>query len=965
MHMRVRHFFIVLTALVGGILVVLPTPSLAASTLFSTKTRLVQVKGQPQVYAIVDGKKHYIRSLDSLHSYAFLKKSIEPITEKDLNNLSEANLIMSPLGPRVYVLDAARGAKLWIPNEESFVKGGHKWENIVRVTGADSRSYRNVQLVKSAENNIIYYLDNDHPERHEVTNTSDLAAAGLSESVIMVVPQPLIDGYALGTPFSPTLIVTPPVSAGTLTVTAGTEPASSTIPAGTIRNVIWRVDFAAQSAPVTVYSITVSKRGVISENSVERLRLVDTAGNALGNPLKFADGKAKFVFPQPILVQPGQPKTFRFVAGFSGVGTQATFALALVSAQDINANTPVVGSFPMMSAEHHIIAGTGVIGKLVVTPADLSSTERSIIVGSANQALARFVLSAKGGNENILLDRLQFTILGGADATSFTKYRLVDDLNKTVTAVFTPNGYRLTVDMSKTPYTIVRGESRTLTLRADVSGGQDRSAQFTLQGDEDIEVHGATMKLNILPSAGAPSFNFPVGSGTNGVANTIAIKPGQVTMALSTTSPTGAIPRGSRAVVLAVYEIRTLGQAMRWESVGVRLTTAGSNTPLDGVISLREKGKSAFGTVDANAVLNDIKTAAFSPQPIIAAGKTLIVEVVADIPQAAKLGDVYQVTLSDAVFTAITGGGRITFSSAVSSAARAVQELSLSIRLDPKFVPGRVVAGQKKIKIGRFLMQTSGGEAIKVEQVTLATTSAANLQFSNGFSNLKFGNVTIATPTGTPYIFTINASLAANRETGYDVYIDTALASGNQTISLALQEVVAYGATSRAPVAVQSDGQATPILTVAKTIVTVASDAAFVGGVTAKTATAVLGKFVVTASAAEDIIISQVVIAEAGGSSGFSVSRGYKNLKLTNAATGAALSGTIASPAAGAGGNPLTGFKVKASQAITVNVVADTTGAAAGDTIQLVVLSITARGVTSTLTIPIADLPSTMVAVSF
>ena len=949
---------IVITALVIAALsyVAATAPVAKATSLLDrVAVRLVQVKDSPRIYAVTREHKYLFRSPTSFRSYSYADSKIETISSEVLAKLPDVRLIKSSLGPRVYLLDAESGQKFWFPTEASFVNSAEKWADIFEVSAFDARSYPNARLVRAAGSADVYYLDLEKQTRALVPSPSVFGAKGFSWAKVLTVPVAALEGYALISPLdSTTPIPEEPLEGPQLSISAGSDIPAATFPSGTIRNRVWNLRFTADNGAVRLQSLKILKRGYARDADIEGLAMVDETGFLLTRPQRVVEGLTDFVLTEPLVITPSQARVLTITANFASGQTisQTTFSLSVSDASQVTANTAVRGQFPLVSATHTLIPASNIIGQLSVDSVEISSSPRNVVIGAADQILNRWQFSLSGGAEDALIERLIFTQLGNGRVTDFNQYELVDEQNKVAAKTAAIRGQSMLIDFGKTPYRLRRGETKVLSLRADVVGGQNNTSQFIIQNDYDIYAKGATNNYALLALAGPAEGSFPLGDRHNSAFNAVFIEPGKVLVELNAQSPAGAITRGARDAVLASFDIKALGQALQLEKVVLKILTAAPHTTLTESVTIKIKGGSAIGSVSAASVMDSAQTIYLSSPPTIQSGKIVTIEIVGNVDAAASTADRYQVELSNAGFVVPGTTDRLTFSPTISAAVRDVQEITLRVRHDPRFMPAAAApAGSKNFKIGRYLFQPSAGERVKIEQVTLTALGTTPVRFSDGYSNLKLGGKAIGAPNGNPHIFALVSEINAGSEAGFDLVIDTTSATDGQTVQFKVEDVVATGTVSKTKVPVQFENSTTPAILFKRSKLTFSLNNNFAGGQTAKTAAAIIGSFTVVVDSAEDITMSEITITEASSSSGLSVTRGYKNLRLTEAANGRTISRTAASPVGGAGGNLLTGGPtLKPGQILTFNVVVDATGAADGDSIQLILSLIKAEGRTSRLT---------------
>ncbi|MFA7286251.1 MAG: hypothetical protein WC052_01120 [Patescibacteria group bacterium] len=948
-----------------GFVIVRPAPVRAAS-LFDASVEIVR-DGSGKLFGVVNGQWHHFRSLDIFKSYAYTGKTIREVTTE---KTATVRYIISSLGSRVYQVDEVTGQKLWFPNEASFLNAGGKWNEIVRVSGEDSRAYENARLVKSADDAAVYFLDIAQGTRALIGSAEDFLKANFQWHRILTVPPSLLAAYRDVGMFDASTPVEPlPTNNSTgLQVELRTIVASA-IPTGTVRNAVATLSLKAAQQSVVVTGVTLTKQGFLPDNYFSGVSLSDEDGVLLGRPQRFADGRVQFSFGNGILVDASGKALTVNVDTTSEVvaGAQSSFTLSIQKSSDIQTAqaVSVPGTFPLVTTSIGVINGVNRIGGLVVDSVVLSTGMRDIRVGTKSQDLTRFRVTASGG-EAVLLKSIVLHGVGSAAFGDFTGYKFIDDNNKVVATGSSKQAGLLLMTFIK-DYAIGAGESRTLTLRADVVGGGERTMQFLIENDFDVYATGKSYGYGLATSAAATENGFPVGNGSASSSfNTVRLIGGDVVVALSAKSPSGAITRGTSEAVLALIEVRTTGEAVRWDRLDLQLTTTAPHTALLESIRLRPVGGSAVGTINSAAVLNKPATLTLTSSAIISASKSVVYEVVGRVSESATATDSYMLTITNAHFTVSGKTETRTVTGPIVSAVRPVREVSLLVRNDPQFTDVAAVAGQAKVKVGRLTFQVGAGEDVRIAEVSLEPVGGSQLRFSEGFANLKLGQATIATPSGGTYRFSLSTIVYAGRETDLDIYIDTTLAAANTAVQFRVADVVAYGRTSGARLSVPIGDTTTPAVLFKKSELLIATDATFTGGSRQGGKGIVVGRFVLSASGSEDIRIDGITVSEAAGSSGMTVTRGYKNLRLVDAEVNRSRSRTQISPVGGSGGDRLTaGPTLAPNQRMVLNIVVDAEQVSTDDHLQLIVRGVEGSGRDSRLILGAAGVPLLLPEVTF
>src|SRR3989344_7369181 len=155
----------------------------------AANVRLVQPVGSKTVYAIINGRLQALRSEAIRKSYS--TGLVEQVSQAFVRRLPRVRLVMSQLGPRVYLIYRSTNQKIWFPTEQSFLGSGEQRHDVIVINPEDSVAYRNALLIRAIDSSTIYFLDLQKVERHAITSPADFTARGFNWGDVVVVPKAL------------------------------------------------------------------------------------------------------------------------------------------------------------------------------------------------------------------------------------------------------------------------------------------------------------------------------------------------------------------------------------------------------------------------------------------------------------------------------------------------------------------------------------------------------------------------------------------------------------------------------------------------------------------------------------------------------------------------------------------------------------------------------------------------------
>jgi fibro-slime domain-containing protein len=136
-----------------------------SKTVYTQASALYRIKGTPDVFAILNGKKHYISGPASFDEYGYNWSDVKDVSKEFLDTFPDARLLRTPADPIVYYIyqrPQNQWLKLAIPSPTVFISyPTNYWGDIVVVNQYDIDSYPKVNLVKTAGDPLAYSLENN------------------------------------------------------------------------------------------------------------------------------------------------------------------------------------------------------------------------------------------------------------------------------------------------------------------------------------------------------------------------------------------------------------------------------------------------------------------------------------------------------------------------------------------------------------------------------------------------------------------------------------------------------------------------------------------------------------------------------------------------------------------------------------------------------------------------------------
>ena len=693
-----------------------------------------------------------------------------------------------------------------------------------------TNTYPTATLIKSATGTDVYYVDGT--TKRKVT-TAGLTGNMLNSSNVVIAPDSVFNALTSGTDIAAqesTIwnvqggATTGPVSTGTgLTVALASDTPSLAVHAsGTSYNPALKINLtAAADGAVNVTSLTLKRLGVSIDGNIAGVGVFDPNGVRHGNFVTFSENVATIsMTTDPIVVPAGQTISVMVktnVTAHTTAGAPAnapnsgTYALQVLAASSVGTTATVTGSFPITGAGFSYISGFNIVGSvtldavLVHSNGTNDATAVNVNLGTTDQVIGKFRLMA-GSPEDINVSSITIYNNGNSSDGDVTNIDLVaPDGTILGTVAKTTNRYA-TFNLA-TPYLISKGNTRDLTIRADVVGGSTRTVRFLISNNYDIVAVGKDTSSGILPTAATTvDGSFPIGDSSGGAAscaaavtciNKVTIAAGTLLFAKSGDSPSGNIAAGASNIVFGKWDATAQGEDMEIQQIDY--TPTYSAATLTGTVYFKVNGTTVYSVASGSLPATTVAagSTSLSSYYTIKQGVKATVTVEGSIISTASAGStvaasldirtVKRIATNDIVdpSVALTAGNTLTVSTA-----------ALSVAKNSSFANPTIVAGQAEAKVGSFNMTASSTEPVGVSSITVGITTNAgglsNLMLKDGTTQL---GSTLTSPAASNVVSITGFTIPAGTTKNIDVYLTTnSTATG--TDSTTITAVSATGANS-------------------------------------------------------------------------------------------------------------------------------------------------------------------------
>lgn len=590
----------------------------------------------------------------------------------------------------------------------------------------------------------------------------------------------------------------PVVTTGAVTAMLATDnPAASTLVAGSAANDLAHFTFSNGTASeVKVTNMVLMRTGISIDSTLSNVylysgvsRLTDSATVSTGM-ITFNDPLGLFSVPA------NSSKTIAVKADIAANVSGQTVGVTLTSFTNMGATSAT--SVSLAGNQHNTAT---VIGMATLDFNTTTTPSASTVDPQTDYTMWQNVVTI--GNRDAWLKSFRLRQIGSVTTSDLGNFRLYVDgmMYGSAVASLDSMGY-ITFDMSAAPIKLMTG-SRTIKVLGDIIAGSSRTFSFSLRQAADAWVTDSQLGTNILATANSSTFSART-------STSATINSGSLTFTKQASSPSGNTVNGAPGVVLARYDVKAYGEAMKIENLSFRIDEGNTDTTgdddvagADSIYTLRNGAiyldgaqigstSSIAGDGDATQAYTNFT---FGSAAIIYPGTTRVLEVRADIYDNDTTNDIDATDTIQAEI--VTGSSNVqrmvslTYGSYPAAAVEAntltVSTGSVTIAKDTSYANNTTTVPKIAYLLGKYNFQANTTEGSNITSVVVdwdtvtdafdASDDLNNIYLTFGGSTTGNGGIK-STVTDTANTFSTNVNIAAG-----------------QTISVALYGDVASGAT--------------------------------------------------------------------------------------------------------------------------------------------------------------------------
>ncbi|MDD4990195.1 MAG: peptidoglycan-binding domain-containing protein [Candidatus Pacebacteria bacterium] len=636
----------------------------------------------------------------------------------------------------------------------------------------------------------------------------------------------------------------------------------------------------AGSAEAKVTQMKFTRSGISADADISQAYLYD-GDTQLAEYNSFSVTVLTFTNSAGIVTVPaGGSKTVTLKVDLTdGTASGKTIKFGINAATDIvSTAASVAGSFPM-TGNYMSTASASDLGKLT-----MATTSNSATIDPA-EGVEVFKFTLAGSDQNIEVQKIKFTNTGSTAYTDLTNFKLYDSATQIGSTVASADSDKtVTFDLTATPLAISKGVTKSMTVKADIIGGTNRTYKFSVQNMTDLLVYDTQYKVYIKPNK---LDSWSIMEGTEATIQT-----GKLTISRATDSPSGNVSNGSTNVTLAKFKVKATGEDVKITALVVNVYgTVTTNGIYQGKVYYdgSQMGNTTTSLVSATAAdaAGGLTTFSFGNTFIVAAGTEKVLEIKGDIKTGAGVNHTAGQNFTTKIYS-VTATGKTSLASVTVGSAAGFQLTVSAGTITAALNRGisdwssdnpTAVAGATESLLASYIITGGAGEGCDITGIALQWASTSLPTDTNGdvqnvkiYKGTKATGVQIGATQGTvtasttytfypsPYI-----SLAAGEQFTLNVYGDVLTGADTGEVGqVSLRTISGTGKVTNAAV----DSSATVYVTgqvvyiSAGGALTIITDPAMpLAGIVVMGSTGVeLAKFKYDASSSpEDIQVTQII----------------------------------------------------------------------------------------------------------
>lgn len=848
--------------------------------------------------------------------------------------------VMSNESPVVYYLDHTKGLKKAYVNENSFLAYSNKWSDIKIVSQEKLNGWRDAYLFKAENDNKVYYIKNG--KKAWIDSEDKFTASGFQWNDIMAVLKSDLNNYQevrFEDIFNNNLSATSVASQNNISVSLSGFPESEFLSIKTKDNLVGKITLSG-AINIKLSELNIYFQGVFRSEAIKSIYLTDESDTEKIKPAYFDGRRARFALDNYKSLNSYQIK---IDLGDCYDCANNSFKIYIKSPEDIKANLPVVGNFPMESGYYKIIDASRLIAKVKISEKSLSYSNPELAIGSLSQKIGQFEISEISKNEDIIIKKLVFSSQGRLSEI-LLNFQLKNKRNKVIASLKQAEQNEIIFELND--YLIKAGESEVFTIEADIAGGEGQSVNLNIN---DYIIKGGEHNFGI---------EAEISNIDGEVFKIIREKLG--VMAMETKAGKNVFSQKS-GTLIAVYEIRNNNQAIIIQELKAILSKTESAPDLENEVTVVNYDT---GDILAYANLRDGKYLFNFSNLELGKKKKVSLAFIAKISNSAPQGARYFLPISEITYQ-IEGGQYLIDYPAINAVPLVISNSNLYINgsENNQFAYSK---GEKGVKIGSFWLESSFGENANISSISFSRGNTSGIvNYSNGFSNLRLyiGTKRVGQIIERPFSDSFNFGdfayrLNSQKRIEVKVYADTVRDLNVRQTELILTQISANNIDNGLNISVNGLNSSGGTIIFGE--VSAELEMLSGGKVSIGEKENLIGSFKIKNTGNEELKLKNAIIST--DNQGFSYSLGYSDLRVFKRENSSRI-GRISRPVGGSNEISLSNIKILPGEEMVFDIYVNSGLSVPAGSVNIFISSLKAYGTYSKLEANLAGAPTWMAPV--
>ncbi len=532
---------------------------------------------------------------------------------------------------------------------------------------------------------------------------------------------------------------TPTPTGGSVSVSAGAAIANGVAPFSAARVPFTNVVVTAGSQDVTLSGVLVERTGPSVDANIAGVLLLDEQGLQIGIA-RTLNASHQATIGATTVIKAGTSRTFTVAANIAASGTATAGQVVSFTVKGLSTTASVSGSLPITGAMHtitNLTIGSVTMARGAFDPGAAATKE----VGTIGYNFSSVKVTA-GSSEDVWIRSVRFNQIGSAGPGDFSNLSVVVD-GVSYPVIVSTDGKYYSAIFPGSGLQILKGASKDITIKGDVSGGSNRTIEFDIAKRTDLYVVGGTYGYGITP---------PYGSNTCATGDTsrskfcttedpwyqgsiVTVSTGTMNVSAWTGVAASNVSVDTALQPLAGFTVEVKGEPISVNSMGYSFVITDADSggepglgDITGITLVNgDTGAVLAGPIDGSGATSLTGSATTTDTVTFPVGVThIVVKAKLNSSSGFEAGDTVKVTTNPGTgWTTVTGqntGNTVTPtpSSYIGTVTQTVRAGSLAISVSSQPAAQTVIAGASQFTFANYIFNASqSGDDVRMNTIPL------------------------------------------------------------------------------------------------------------------------------------------------------------------------------------------------------------------------------------------------------